>query len=298
MPRRALPSFVEPMLARPGEPFDSPDHLYEVKWDGFRALAFVEHGRFRLVGRRRTDFTDSFPELADLARLPDGCVVDGEIVCMTAGRPDFAVLLARQRRRGHGPTRCPATFVAFDLLYERFRPLLDEPCEARRQRLERAVQEVSSPRLALSRAVVGEGHALFDEARAMGLEGVIAKRRAGRYEPGERSGSWVKFKGRQELLCAIIGYEPSEERGLRSLIVAAPVEGELRCVGQVGSGITAEMHDRLLRLLAARTCKAPVVACTIKGKWVVPDLFCRVSFLEWTKTGKLRGPVFASLHGT
>jgi ATP-dependent DNA ligase len=83
---------------------------------------------------------------------------------------------------------------------------------------------------------------------------------------------------------------------MRSLIIAAPVEGELQWVGQVGSGITARMHDKLLSLLKARVCKEPIVPCTIKGRWVVPDLFCTVSYLEWTKTGKLRGPVFESLH--
>ena len=150
----------------------------------------------------------------------------------------------------------------------------------------------------MSRSVIGGGLTYFQQVKAMGLEGVVAKLRSSRYEPGKRTGAWLKFKGTQSLICAIIGYEPSEERGLRSLIVAAPVEGELRWVGQVGSGISSEMHGHLLSVLNARLCKQPIVPCTIKnGKWVVPDLFCRVSFLEWTTTGKLRGPVFESLHG-
>jgi bifunctional non-homologous end joining protein LigD len=159
------------------------------------------------------------------------------------------------------------------------------------------VHEHSSPRIVMSQSIVGDGKAYYEQVKLMGLEGVVAKLRTGKYEPGKRSGSWLKFKGTQHLLCAIIGYEPSEERGLRSLIVAAPVDGELRWVGQVGSGITAETHEKLLALLNARLCRAPIVPCTIKGKWTVPDLFCRVSFLEWTTTGKLRGPVFESLHG-
>ena len=149
----------------------------------------------------------------------------------------------------------------------------------------------------MSRSVIGEGKAYFQHVKAMGLEGVVAKLRASRYEPGRRSGAWLKFKGTQELVCAIIGYEPSEERGMLSLIIAAPVEGELRWVGQVGSGITAAMHEKLLSLLNTRLCERPIVPCTIKGRWVVPELFCKVSFLEWTTTGNLRGPVFESLHG-
>ena len=130
----------------------------------------------------------------------------------------------------------------------------------------------------------------------MGLEGMVAKLRSGRYEPGKRSGSWLKCKQSHQIVCAIIGYEPSEEHQLRSLIIAAPVEGELVWIGQVGSGITQEMHAQLVGLLKTRVCKRPIAPCTIKGIWVVPDLFCKVSFLEWTTTGKLRGPVFESLH--
>lgn len=297
MRKRSLPSFIEPMLAKPGEPFDSDDYLFEIKWDGFRALAYIEAGRYRLVGRRKTDFTSQFPELSPLAALPKGCIIDGEIVAMSAGRPDFAALLTRQRSGSTARPKQPVTFVAFDFLYEDFTSMLDQPCEARRDRLERVLADITTPRIAFSRAVLGDGRAYFQQVQAMGLEGVIAKRRDSRYEPGRRSGAWVKFKGSHKLLCAIIGYEPSPERGLKSLIIAAPVEGELRWVGQVGSGISAEMHQRLLKLLTARPCKAPIVPCTIKGKWVVPDLFCTVSFLEWTNTGKLRGPVFESLHG-
>ena len=90
---------------------------------------------------------------------------------------------------------------------------------------------------------------------------------------------------------------PREQRQLRSLIIAAPVDGQLQWIGQVGSGITDDMHAKFLGLLKSRLCKHPIVPCTIQGVWVVPDLFCTVSFLEWTTTGKLRGPVFESLHG-
>lgn len=307
---KTLPAFVEPMLAKPepGEPpADDDRFLFEIKWDGFRAMAFVDgEGRYRLLGRRKTDFTKQFPELAPLGDLPPGCVIDGEIVAMSAGRPVFAALLTRQRRgdRGGGrraaaprAPRAPVTFVAFDLLYEDFRPIIDLPCEDRRARLEPLLARAPSPRIVMSRGVSGGGEAFFEQVRGMGLEGVVAKRRNSRYEPGRRSGAWLKYKARQTLTCAIVGYEPSEERGLKSLIIAAPVEGELRCVGQVGSGITAAMHRRLLSLLADRPCKAPPVPCTIKGRWVVPDLFCTVSYAEWTGTGKLRAPVFERLHG-
>lgn len=297
MGTRALPSFIEPMLARSAEPFDSDEYLFEIKWDGFRALCYVEKGRYRLIGRRKSDYTLQFPELAPLSALPDGCILDGEIVSMVDGKPDFVSLLTRQRTKSKAAPLHPATFVAFDLLSMNYDSIQKATCEQRRDCLRQIIDVTESPRIAVSRSVIGDGLAYFKHVTAMGLEGVVAKLRKSPYEPGKRSGAWLKIKGSQSLICAIIGYEPSEERGMRSLIVAASVEGELRWVGQVGSGINSDMHEKLLSLLNARVCKQPIVPCTIKGKWVVPDLFCKVSFLEWTKTGKLRGPVFESLHG-
>jgi bifunctional non-homologous end joining protein LigD len=215
---------------------------------------------------------------------------------MVDGKPDFAALLKRQRIRTRGTANNPVTFVAFDLVYHDFDPIINEPCETRRALLQQLLPAADS-RIVMSRSVAENGKLYFEQVKAMGLEGVVAKRRDSRYEPGKRSGAWQKFKGTQTLVCSIIGYEPSEQRGMRSLIIAALLEGELRWVGQVGSGITEEMHERLLSLLNARLSQRPIVPCTIKGKWVVPDLFCKVSFLEWSKTGKLRGPVFESLHG-
>src|SRR5262249_42165498 len=135
-----------------------------------------------------------------------------------------------------------ATFVAFDLLYQGFKPIMDQPCESRREQLQGMLGPYAGPRLAISQGVLGDGEAYFRQVSKMGLEGVIGKRRDGRYLPGKRTDSWVKFKHRTTILCAIIGYVPSEERGLKSLIIAAPVEGALQCVGQVGSGIGEEMH--------------------------------------------------------
>ncbi|HEY7086750.1 MAG TPA: hypothetical protein VH518_01595 [Tepidisphaeraceae bacterium] len=296
MQPKVLPAFIEPMLAKAAEPFDSDDFLYEIKWDGFRAVCYVENGQYRLVGRKKTDYTFRFPELSELAHLPDGCAIDGEIVAMVDGKPNFIALAQRPQLPQRARVRYPVTFVAFDLLYQGFERILQTPCEDRRARLASVLERAVDPCIAISRSVNGDGIGYFQQVQAMGLEGVVAKRRTGRYEPGKRSGSWLKFKQQNELLCAIIGYEVGEARPIRSLIVAAPVESDLKWVGQVGSGITSEMHDKLLALLSARLCKHPLVTCTIKGKWVVPDLFCRVSYLEWTEAGKLRGPVFLSLH--
>src|SRR6266852_2305194 len=136
-----LTRFVPPMLAKRGAPFDSPDHLFEVKWDGTRVLAFVESHCYRLVNRHRADVTDRYPELGFLNDLPAGIVLDGEVVVLRQGKPDFRSLTSRNQARAplkiQSLTRTlPATYVVFDLLYHRFESLLASPLGARRQRLE------------------------------------------------------------------------------------------------------------------------------------------------------------------
>jgi bifunctional non-homologous end joining protein LigD len=298
---RSLPPFVPPMLAVLVPPFESDQHLYELKWDGFRSLCFVDTAGARLVGRRQTDFTARFPELSPLGRLPKGTVLDGEIVHLTDGKPDFAALLRRERSwsgsanptaAGHGPV----TFVAFDLLYDRYRPILSAPLTERRDRLAAALAKHVGPRLALSEGQVGGGLALLGSVTSLGLEGVMAKRLDGPYEPGGRSGSWSKFKVRQTIPCAIIGYQPNTTGGIKSLILAADVEGELRFIGQVGSGLDDASHHKLLRGFEKLASRNPIIQCKVaRARWLRPELFCRVSFAEWTNDGKLRQPVFESL---
>ncbi len=292
-PSIALPTFVSPMLARSGQPFDDVDWLFEVKWDGFRTLCRRDASDGQLLGRRRTSFTERFAALAKtLSSLTPGTLLDGEICLMIEGKPSFEALLRRRHERSSGTV----VYVAFDLLYHRGRPMLDMPLSERRERLKHIVHRAASPLLQLSNGVVGEGIAFFQHCTEQGLEGMIAKRLSSIYRPGARSGDWLKIKARQSLACVVIGYEPSAEYGLRSLIVAAPVvAGELQCVGRVGSGIAGVTRERLLKELRSRHRSSPVVRCRIQGVWVEPTLFCLVSYAEMTSGGNLRAPVFEKL---
>ncbi len=132
-----LPKFLRPMLARPGRPFDSEQHLFEIKWDGIRALAFVEQAGYRLLSRHGRALGESFPELAVLADLPPGTLLDGELIVPRNGRPDLSLVQSRhQLRRGHKirvrAQTTPATYIVFDQLYDEFRPLLGRPLSVRR----------------------------------------------------------------------------------------------------------------------------------------------------------------------
>jgi DNA ligase D-like protein (predicted ligase) len=297
---RELPAFIEPMLAKPGEPFDSDQYLFEIKWDGTRTLAFIETGGYRLLNRRRVDMTGRYPELDFLATLPPGTVLDGELVVMHEGKPSLAMLQSREHTRSPLRIRTlarqiPATYLVFDQLYHDYQSLMTQPLRERRELLRQTVKTCGHPRLIVSEGVVARGKAFFEETCRQGLEGMVAKRLNSRYLPGKRTDAWIKVKRRQSMYCAIIGFLPFGRDDFGSLILAAEEGGQLRCIGKVGSGFDTRLRERLNPLLWSRLIPKPVVATKLRGKWVQPGLYCRVSYLERTPNGELRAPVFEEL---
>lgn len=301
--RATLPEFIPPMLAKVGRPFDSPDHLFEIKWDGTRCLCFAEGNLpegYRLLNRRRLDMTHRYPEFAFLAQLPPGTVLDGEVVVLRGGKPDFGLLQSREQAQTPLKIRTkaqgtPATFVAFDILYDRGASIMHLPLHERRRALEQHVAAMKRPELLLSRGVVGAGKKFFDQAVAEGLEGVVAKRLASPYLPGKRTDAWIKIKRGQEVFCLVVGFEPSGRNDFRSLILASNRDGQLQCVGKVGTGFDNAMRKRLNEWLWSHLQPKPVIRCKHKGKWVEPKLVCRVSCMEFTKNGEMRAPSFQGL---
>jgi len=190
---------VLPMLAVPARPFDSPAHVFEVKWDGVRALAAVEADAWRLWGRERANYTARYPELEVLRRLPAGTLVDGELVTLRDGRADLALLLRRHMLVDPLQIRlarrwCPVTYVLFDLLYHAGKPLLHEKLEQRRALLAEVCAALRCPAVAFSAGLVGRGREFFTAAVTAGHEGVVAKLLAAPYRPGRRSPAWRKIK--------------------------------------------------------------------------------------------------------
>ncbi len=293
------------MLAVSGEPFDSDDHLYEIKWDGIRAVALVDRGGLRLWSRNEQSLASRFPELAELAALPAGLALDGEIVALRDGVPDFARVLRRARGAGvAGKSRtdgeAAVTFVAFDILYRGYEPLMQLPLRQRRAHLGEVLASAASRRVVFSEGVEGRGLALFEQACSRGLEGVMAKRLESTYTPGRRSGAWVKIKRRQRAVCAIIGYLEKPVRDFQCLLVATnqlPGEepGPLRYVGRVGGGFSDAMRARMNDMLRAHPSATPIVACPERARWIEAGLYCAVSFAELTEAGLLRAPVFEEL---
>lgn len=288
------------MLATSGEPFDSPSYVFELKWDGVRAMAYAEHGVLRMHGRRRRDLAGRYPELAFLAKLPSGTVLDGELVVLQpGGRPDFGAIVGRENmapaRALAAAAQRPVHYVVFDLLYRGGESWMPRPFAERRAALAELLAAIASPRLLTSDGVAAHGRALFAAAQQQALEGIVGKRLDAPYRPGERGDAWIKIKLQQQVHCLILGFEPDEIGDVRSVIVASDFGGELRCVGKVGSGLTVAQRAELRRLLTARRASRPLVDPGMAGQWVEPGLYCTVRFLERTESGSLRAPVFVGL---
>jgi bifunctional non-homologous end joining protein LigD len=316
----APPDFVPPMLATLAEgAFDDPDWLFEIKWDGYRVEAVVRDQRVRLWTRNRVDAATYFP---DLAGPPDWivareAVVDGEVVALDAdGRPDFSLLQDRTGLRGleaatgrRSPdgarpsaderAAIPLAYMVFDILHLDGSSLLDVPLEERKRLLHRVIRP--HPMVRYAAHVVAEGEAFVRAAAERGLEGVVAKRRGSRYEPGKRSRDWLKIKLRREQEMVVVGWLPGQgsHADLGSLIVAVNADGHLRHAGQVGSGISEAMRRHLLGALEPlRRDASPLdpVPRLPGARWVEPRIVIRAEFAEWTPDGLLRQAAFKGIE--
>lgn len=293
---------LRPMLAVAGEPFDSPAHLFEIKWDGIRALAAVQPGGWQLWGREAASYTQRYPELAALQRLPPGTVLDGELVRLRDGRADFPALLRRHplaaaRKIRWAAAQEPVTYLVFDLLQLGDRCLQRRPLTERKARLDELIGDNTLAHVSLVPFLVGTGKRLFEQAVGQGHEGIMAKRLDSRYLPGQRMSAWQKIKPRAEVLCVIVGFQEDRQCRLRSLLVAALREGQLGYVGRVRCGLGDALGQWLAGQLVKRRCAAPPIACPpMKScRWVRPELFCRVRSFGWTKRGQLRFACFRGL---
>lgn len=293
--RDPLPTIEQPMLATLiDEPFDDENWLFEIKWDGYRALCTVyDDGGMTLVSRNGLDLLRKFPELRDLAtafsQLP--VLVDGEIVSLDErGRSSFE----RLQEGGH-----PVHFAAFDLLYAGGKDLRKEPLEQRKTRLEEAIGG-DGPVL-YSKHVIGTGVALYDQARRRRLEGIVGKRRASTYQM-RRSCDWVKIKAQLRQEFVVGGYtEPRGSRkGFGALLLGVYRGKSLVYVGHVGTGFNAATLAALAKRLDALERKTSPFSGEVEANtpahWVKPELVVEVRFTEWTREGRLRQPAFLGMR--
>ena len=305
--RELMPERVAPMLATlaRGLPPDGDRYRYEVKWDGVRAIAYVDGCRARFEGRRGTAITSTYPELRGLGEALGSvpAVLDGEIVAFDdggGGRPSFERIQQRMHVSAERAVRrlmaeVPVAYVIFDLLWLDGHSTLALPYDDRRTLLERLA--LAGPAWQVP-ASYDDGDALLAATRAQGLEGVVAKRRDSVYSPGRRSRDWLKVKHHLAQELVVGGWLPG--RGNRTdrvgaLLVGYHDEDRLRYAGRVGTGFTdAELHriEGLLRPLARATSPFDPAPRLRDAVYVEPRLVARVRFGEWTRAGVVRHPVY------
>lgn len=302
-------TIIEPMLSQSRKtPPKSGDFLYEVKWDGIRAIITLDEGQMMIRSRSQRDITHLFPELIipEQAFRAASAVFDAEIVCLEEdGRPNFRKVINRIQQRGEksverARAKHPVVCYVFDCLYLDGRPLINEPLYRRREWLQDAIKKKTPYRVS---EVVSDGHALFEAAKQMGIEGIIAKERSSKYLPGKRSASWFKIKTRQTADCVIIGY--TEGKGDRASQFGALQLGEwkgkeLQYRGKVGTGFdTHAMKNVFSEITKLQEIDRPVQEKPIdnaKTIWVEPKLYCEIQYASFTENGTYREPVFLRLR--
>ncbi len=304
--KAAMPSRVEPMLATLADhPFSDPNWLFEIKWDGVRALARIENGDLALRSRNAIDIAQRYPELAS---LPDAlaarqAILDGEIVALDAhGHSNFERLQERMHVRAPSEnlvTQVPVVYFSFDLLYCDGYDLRETPLLDRKQLLQRMLH--TSERFRYSAHQVEHGKELFALAEQNGLEGIVAKRADSPYV-STRSPYWVKLKSTTTVDAVVGGWTEARTSALPfgSLLLGLYQGKKLRFIGHVGSGFDAKKLKELstrLKELAAPACPFDAVPETNeKPFWVSPVLVARVKFSGWTQERALRHPVFLALR--
>ena len=313
MPRAEPVPFVKPMLATSG-PLPAPEQeskwAFEMKWDGVRAVVYVEDGDVRVLTRNDREVAGTYPELRGLAKAlgPGPYVLDGEVVAFDgAGRPSFGELQQRMHVRAPSAAlldRVPVSFLAFDLLYAGGRSLLKEPYDRRRALLEEL--DLSDGCAAVPPSFEGDGAAALAASESSGLEGVVAKKRDSAYDPGHRSPCWLKVKHVRMQEVVVGGWRPGEgrrERVFGSLLLGVHDErGRLVYAGHVGTGFSERVLDDLTRRLAKLETTTPPFADEVPrahardARWVEPRLVGEVAFTEWTRDGRLRHPSWRGLR--
>lgn len=306
-PVTTAPRFIEPMRAALVDKLpEGPAWQYEIKLDGYRAIAVKSDGEVELLSRNNLKLTSRFPTIAKaLAKLPDGTIVDGEVVAVDKdGRPVFNALQNAQK------TPHPIYYYVFDILHDRGASLLDRPLTERRAQLEKL--DLPDP-VRLSHTLEASAADLVRAAREQGLEGIVAKRVNSVYEPGARSGAWVKFKVNQGQELVIGGYIPGPQ-GFTSLLAGYYDDaGRLIFIAKVKNGFV----PRTRKDVAARFAKLETDACPFanlpepknarrgealtadvmkKCRWLKPELVAQIEYTDWTSANHLRHARFAGLR--
>jgi DNA ligase D-like protein (predicted ligase)/DNA ligase D-like protein (predicted 3'-phosphoesterase) len=296
----------KPMLAKEkDEPFNDKDWLFEIKWDGFRTIAYVNE-EVSLKSRNGKELKDNFPELSELKKLTSEAVLDGEIVIVKEKKANFQAMLERAKvvmpiEAELRSARTPAVYVIFDILEKDGKSLLDLPLIERKKILSKSVKE--GPHVLLSDYIEEKGEAYYEAAIEKNLEGIMAKKKTSTYQPGIRSSSWLKIKKLRTCDCVITGF--TKGSGARKGTLGALLLGlydenkKLNYVGKVGTGFTQNTLKSLIgQFQGLQTDESPFETNEVSEKviWLKPKLVCEVIYQTITHEGSLRMARFRGIR--
>ena len=305
--RKPMPDKITPMMAKLEPKVPRPDDGwgFEFKWDGIRSLAYVEGGRVRLQSRTGEDITPRYPEIHPMGRALGSAevVLDGEIVALDeGGRPSFEEIQQRMGLTAETEIRrkmkeVPVTYMLFDVLWQDGHSRMDERYTDRRNAL--ASLKLAGPSWQTPPFEKGGGQTMLEASAKAGLEGIVGKRLDSKYEPGRRSGAWVKVKNRNRQELVIGGWLDGEGKRQGypgALLVGYYKDGKLVYAGKVGTGFTDKILEELnAKLKPLATAKNPFGAGAAPPRaahFVKRRIVAEFEFVEWTRGGQLRAPAF------
>lgn len=293
---------ISPMLLNEvKEPFDNEDCIYELKLDGIRCVAYIEPKLVTLQNKRFKDLTPIYPELNDICNcVKKRVILDGELVVMTDGKPDFYALQKRSLmgdkfRISLAAKKNPVQFVAYDIIYYDGKDLTDKPLMERKSILSKAVTEGYN--LSVSRWIEMNGIVFFELAKKENLEGIVAKKKNGLYHIGKRTSDWIKIKVMQDEDLFILGYQPDDDGKVKDLILGYYDENEeLKCRGKVYLGVSKAEQKIIAEFAKKNAVKRPWFDKYKNVVWLKPQLVGTVQYMHETESGDMRQPVWKGLR--
>jgi bifunctional non-homologous end joining protein LigD len=298
LPNSKFPKEIKPMLATLiDEPFDNENYIFEIKWDGYRAISEIKNGEVNIYSRNQQSFNEKYKPIHDTLKLiKQDMVLDGEIVVVDKkGKANFGLLQNYGKTKDNG-----LMYYVFDILYLDGKDLQNIPLFERKQILQNALPDL--PNVKLSSHIETEGKKFFKAALRQGLEGIMGKNKNSIYRQNERTDDWVKVKTKARQEAIICGF--TEPRGSRkylgALILGAYENNKLKYIGHTGGKINEislkDLRDKLDKIETSNSPFEERVAPNAPVHWVKPIMVCEVTFQEWTEAGIMRIPIFEGLR--
>ncbi len=292
---------IDPMLLYETEPFDSDEYIFELKLDGIRCIAYIKPQSVVLQNKRHKDVTAIYPELSELkCCVKKRVILDGELVILTDGKPDFYALQKRSLMSDDfkiklAANKAPVQFVAYDILYIDGKDITNKPLMERKELLSNAVTEGHG--LSISRYIEKNGKAFFELAKQESLEGIVAKKKDGLYHISKRTRDWVKIKVMQDEDLLVCGYEPDEKGNVKDLILGYYDDSnKLQCRGKVYLGVSESDRKIIGEFAKKNTVKKPWFDKYINAVWLKPKLIGTAHFMHETESDGMRQPVWKGLR--